>query len=156
MSLGLRTLWQIMFLLSQSAIVTLTFWHGAEVVCMGESSFGLWNLEFHFFLEKYLELERIVYFWVGQTPILGQDGLGLGGAPTMQGAAPAEEVQASTGANPAARPAQPSVCWSHTPSCWGFKAGPSAPDALQVHSLQTAITLFLLRTPQTRTEFFPV
>ena len=118
MSLGLWTLWQIMSLLSQSAIVTLTFWHRADVACMGESSFALWNLEFHFFHEKHLEL-------------VGQNCIFLGGSDPNSGAGwlrsrwcskhagsntSREEVQASTGANPAARPAQPSLSAEATPA----------------------------------------
>ena len=53
---------------------------------------------------------------MGQIPVLGQDGLGLGSAPTMQAATPGrEEAPARAGANPGARPAQPPLSATATP-----------------------------------------
>lgn len=147
--------------LSQSATVTLTFWHRAEVACMGESSFALWNLEFHLFREKHLELVgKNCIFLSGSDPNSGAGWLRSRRCSSHAGSSTSsEEAQASTGANPAACSAQPLCLLKPHPLFLRFqgwtKCHPCPANALQVHSLQIAMTLFLLRPQKIRIEFFP-
>ena len=92
--------------------------HRADVACMGESSFALWNLEFHFFHEKHLELVgQNCIFLSGSDPNSGAGWLRSRWCSKHAGSNTSrEEVQASTGANPAARPAQPSLSAKATPA----------------------------------------